>query len=110
MLNVTANYDLGEKNSSITNYVTLLNTRRLIDSSYLVAGICTVQVKLNQSLSHSKKNLFFVLAFLAELQLSPLLFPCCRFFFLDSWPKCPQLSIFLSQCVHLAISQLVSSL
>ena len=37
--------------------------------------------------------------FFAELQLSPLLFPCCFlllrwFFFLDSWPKRPQQSFF----------------
>ena len=53
---MTANYDLGKKISCM--YVTLFNTRRLIDSSYLVAGIHTIQVKIiNQSLSHSKNNL-----------------------------------------------------
>ena len=44
-------------------------------------------------------------------------FPCCcslaaffcqRFFFIDSLPKRPVLSFFLSQCVNLAISQLAS--
>ena len=48
---MTANYDLGKKNSQITKYVTLFNTRRLIDSSYLVGKLHTVQYKLrlNQS-------------------------------------------------------------
>ena len=64
-------------------YVALFNTRRFTDNSYLVGGIHTLQVKLNQPLSHSKINLemttklycnlqSYFLAFLAELQLSPL--------------------------------------
>ena len=35
----------------------LFNTRRFSDNSYLVGGIHTLQVKLNQPLSHSKINL-----------------------------------------------------
>ena len=38
-------------------YVTLFNTRRFIDNSYLVDGIVTGKLELNQSLSHSKNNL-----------------------------------------------------
>ena len=115
MLNVAANCDLGKKNSYMTKYVTLFNTRRLIDSSYLVGRIHTVQVKIKLViiLSHSKNNSevttelycnlkqFFFLAFLAELLLSLLLFPCSRLpfaaghkFFIDSLPKGPQLSFF----------------
>ena len=39
-------------------YVTLFNTRRLIDSSYLVGKLHTVQVKIKSViiLSHSKNN------------------------------------------------------
>lgn len=36
--------------------MTLFNTRRLIDRSYLVGGIHTDKSKLNNSLSHSKNN------------------------------------------------------
>ena len=36
-------------------YVTLFNTRRLIDSSYLVGGIRTVQVKIKSVIAPFKK-------------------------------------------------------
>ena len=83
-----------EEKLLMTKYVTLFNTRRLIDSSYLVGGIHTVQVKI-------KSVIILSLAFLAELLLSLLLFPCSRLpfaaghkFFIDSLPKGPQLSFF----------------
>ena len=38
-------------------YVILFNTRRFIDNSYLVDGIVTRKLELNQSLSQSKNNL-----------------------------------------------------
>ena len=38
-------------------YVTLFNTRRFSDNYYLVDGIVTGKLKLNQSLSQSKNNL-----------------------------------------------------
>ena len=38
-------------------YVTLFNTRRFIGNSYLVGGIVTGKLELNQSLSHSGNNL-----------------------------------------------------
>ena len=43
VLKVTTNYNFGKKNPLITKYVTLCNTRRLIDSSYLVGRIHTIQ-------------------------------------------------------------------
>ena len=91
-------------------------TRCFIDNSYLVGGI--VKSELNhcpvQKITWSRIALLskrVISCFEAELQLSPLFFVCCflyeksRFSFLDSWPKHPQLSFFLSQGVHLAISQ-----
>ena len=38
-------------------YVTLFNTRRFIDNSYLVDGVVTGKLELNRSLSQSKNNL-----------------------------------------------------
>ena len=52
VLNVTANYDFREEKFL---YVTLFNTRRLIDSSYLVGGIRTVQVKIKSVIVPFKK-------------------------------------------------------
>ena len=52
VLNVTANYDFREEKFV---YVTLFNTRRLIDSSYLVGGIHTVQVKIKSVIVPFKK-------------------------------------------------------
>ena len=52
VLNVTANYDFREEKFV---YVTLFNTRRLIDSSYLVGGIRTVQVKIKSVIVPFKK-------------------------------------------------------
>ena len=71
---------------------TLFNTRRLIDSSYL-----SVIFQFKKQVGGDRSSYF--LAFLAELQLSPLLFLYCSFFFLDSWPKRPQLSSFLLHCI-----------
>ena len=111
----------------MTKYVTLFNTRRLIDSSYLVGGIHTVQGKIKSVviLSHSKNNsevgtelycnlkqLFscFLNLTTAFLTVTPLLltFAAGHKFCIDSLPKRPQLSFFLSQCVNLAISQLAN--
>ena len=52
VLNVTANYDFREEKLL---YVTLFNTRRLIDSSYLVGVIRTVQVKIKSVIVPFKK-------------------------------------------------------
>lgn len=85
VLNVTANYDLRKKNCCM---LLLLTPEVQLTALFLLAEYIQYKWKLNQSLTHSKKitwrwqpnsiaiqNSYF-LVFLAELQISPLFFPC----------------------------------
>ena len=63
VLNVSANYDLGKK-------VTLFNTRRLIDSSYLV--VHTVQVKIKSVIKRFNFINMFLFQFVGFVQVNNL--------------------------------------